>query len=194
MREVTGWTPPIAGSCSRTVPPRLRHPGCGHWFEPPLFRPRPSGRNWPRTENHGRRHRNPPARPAAFEEAERLPTAERRAWLSFVIVGGGPTGVELAGALGEIANDTLRTTSGGSIPAKPTSFYSRGATASGRVSPGPFGTRGGATHPTGCAYPHQCRGHQCRCRGRGCEDRRPHRPDSHPDGAVGRRRRFPAGR
>ncbi|MGB7762488.1 MAG: FAD-dependent oxidoreductase, partial [Bryobacteraceae bacterium] len=45
----------------------------------------------------------------AFEEAEREPDAERRhAWLTFVIVGGGPTGVELAGALGEIANDTLR--------------------------------------------------------------------------------------
>jgi NADH:ubiquinone reductase (H+-translocating) len=46
---------------------------------------------------------------AAFEHAEREPdAAERRAWLNFVIVGGGPTGVELAGALGEIANDTLR--------------------------------------------------------------------------------------
>jgi len=45
----------------------------------------------------------------AFEKAEREPDAERRqAWLTFVIVGGGPTGVELAGALGEIANDTLR--------------------------------------------------------------------------------------
>src|SRR5205085_7150347 len=33
---------------------------------------------------------------------------KRRAWLTFVIIGGGPTGVELAGALGEIANDTLR--------------------------------------------------------------------------------------
>jgi NADH dehydrogenase len=45
----------------------------------------------------------------AFEFAEREPdAAERRAWLTFVIVGGGPTGVELAGALGEIANDTLR--------------------------------------------------------------------------------------
>ena len=32
----------------------------------------------------------------------------RRAWLTFVVVGGGPTGVELAGALGEIANDTLK--------------------------------------------------------------------------------------
>jgi NADH:ubiquinone reductase (H+-translocating) len=46
---------------------------------------------------------------SAFERAEREPDpAERRAWLNFVIVGGGPTGVELAGALGEIANDTLR--------------------------------------------------------------------------------------
>jgi len=46
---------------------------------------------------------------AAFERAEREPDPEkRRAWLTFVIVGGGPTGVELAGALGEIANDTLR--------------------------------------------------------------------------------------
>jgi NADH dehydrogenase len=45
----------------------------------------------------------------AFEAAEREMDAEvRRAWMTFVIVGGGPTGVELAGALGEIANDTLR--------------------------------------------------------------------------------------
>src|SRR5579871_6101765 len=45
----------------------------------------------------------------AFERAEReKDPAERQAWLNFVIVGGGPTGVELAGALGEIANDTLR--------------------------------------------------------------------------------------
>ena len=45
----------------------------------------------------------------AFERAEREPDpAARRAWLNFVIVGGGPTGVELAGALGEIANDSLR--------------------------------------------------------------------------------------
>ena len=45
----------------------------------------------------------------AFERAEREPDpAARRAWLNFVIVGAGPTGVELAGALGEIANDTLR--------------------------------------------------------------------------------------
>jgi NADH dehydrogenase len=45
----------------------------------------------------------------AFEAAEREADKDRRsAWMTFVIVGGGPTGVELAGALGEIANDTLR--------------------------------------------------------------------------------------
>lgn len=45
----------------------------------------------------------------AFEAAEREGDPERRAeWMTFVVVGGGPTGVELAGALGEIANDTLR--------------------------------------------------------------------------------------
>lgn len=46
---------------------------------------------------------------SAFEEAEKESDPERRrAWLTFLIVGGGPTGVELAGALSEIANDALR--------------------------------------------------------------------------------------
>ena len=45
----------------------------------------------------------------AFERADRAddPT-ERAALLTFVVVGGGPTGVELAGQLAEIARDTLR--------------------------------------------------------------------------------------
>jgi NADH dehydrogenase len=45
----------------------------------------------------------------AFELAERASTeAEARAWLTFVIVGAGATGLELAGALAEIANETLK--------------------------------------------------------------------------------------
>ncbi len=45
----------------------------------------------------------------AFEAAEREPDPEKqRAWLTFVIVGGGPTGVELAGALAELAHKTLK--------------------------------------------------------------------------------------
>lgn len=44
----------------------------------------------------------------AFEAAEQEPDEGRRlALLTFVIVGGGPTGVELAGALAEIARDAL---------------------------------------------------------------------------------------
>jgi NADH dehydrogenase len=45
----------------------------------------------------------------AFEVAERIPDLEqRRAWLTFVIVGGGPTGVEVSGAIAEIARQTLK--------------------------------------------------------------------------------------
>ena len=45
----------------------------------------------------------------AFERAEREPERPRRAeWLTFVVIGGGPTGVELAGTLVEIARYTLR--------------------------------------------------------------------------------------
>ncbi|MFN0058118.1 MAG: NAD(P)/FAD-dependent oxidoreductase [Planctomycetota bacterium] len=44
----------------------------------------------------------------AFEEAELEPDANRRSeLLTFVVVGGGPTGAELAGALGEISRFTL---------------------------------------------------------------------------------------
>ena len=45
----------------------------------------------------------------AFERAERATNHEEsRAWLTFVIVGAGATGLELAGALAEIANETLK--------------------------------------------------------------------------------------
>ncbi len=45
----------------------------------------------------------------AFEAAERETDPEKlKQWMTFVIVGAGPTGAELAGALGEIANDTLK--------------------------------------------------------------------------------------
>jgi len=44
----------------------------------------------------------------AYEMAERESDPEnRRQWMTFVIIGGGPTGVELAGALGEISRQAL---------------------------------------------------------------------------------------
>jgi NADH:ubiquinone reductase (H+-translocating) len=46
---------------------------------------------------------------SAFEAAEVEPDDERRrSWLTFVVVGGGPTGVEMAGQLAELARDGLR--------------------------------------------------------------------------------------
>jgi NADH dehydrogenase len=45
----------------------------------------------------------------AYEQAERTTDpVERNALLTFVVIGGGPTGLELAGALGEMAHLTLR--------------------------------------------------------------------------------------
>ncbi|MFL5911176.1 MAG: NAD(P)/FAD-dependent oxidoreductase [Gaiellaceae bacterium] len=45
----------------------------------------------------------------AFEAAEiESDPVKRAAWLTFVVVGGGPTGVEMAGQIGEIARDTRR--------------------------------------------------------------------------------------
>ncbi len=44
----------------------------------------------------------------SFEAAEReTDPARRRAWLNFVVVGGGPTGVELAGAIAGLARETM---------------------------------------------------------------------------------------
>ena len=44
----------------------------------------------------------------AFENAERVTVdAERNAWMTFVVIGGGPTGVEMAGMMAEIAQHTL---------------------------------------------------------------------------------------
>jgi NADH dehydrogenase len=46
---------------------------------------------------------------AAFEHAERATDdAERAKFFTFVVIGGNPTGVELAGTIAERARDTLR--------------------------------------------------------------------------------------
>jgi NADH dehydrogenase len=44
----------------------------------------------------------------AFEEAERAQERDQQPWLTFVVVGGGPTGVELAGAITEVAFHSLK--------------------------------------------------------------------------------------
>jgi len=46
---------------------------------------------------------------SAFETAERLTEPDQiAAWMTFVIVGGGPTGLEMAGAVAELSRETLR--------------------------------------------------------------------------------------
>src|SRR5690606_16589641 len=45
----------------------------------------------------------------SFEAAEREPDPNiQREWMTFLIVGAGPTGVELAGTIGELARTTLK--------------------------------------------------------------------------------------
>ncbi len=69
----------------------------------------------------------------AFERAEKeTDPEERRANLAFIVVGGGPTGVELAGALGEISRDTLRKDFRSINPAEANIFLIEG---SGRLLP-----------------------------------------------------------
>lgn len=64
----------------------------------------------------------------AFEAAE-METNDQalRTWLTFVVVGGGPTGVELAGQIGEIAGDTMRNQFSSFDPAAATVLLVEGA-------------------------------------------------------------------
>lgn len=58
----------------------------------------------------------------AFEQAERSSDpVRRRKLMTFTVVGAGPTGVEMAGQIAELANETSRAPSGISIPPTPVS-------------------------------------------------------------------------
>jgi NADH dehydrogenase FAD-containing subunit len=64
----------------------------------------------------------------AFEQAENEPDPARmQCFLTFVVVGGGPTRVALAGAIADISRTVLSATSAGSIPSGPASCSSRPA-------------------------------------------------------------------
>jgi len=70
----------------------------------------------------------------AFERAEwEKESGARQEWLTFVVVGGGPTGVELAGALAEIARHALAADFRGIDPARARVILVEGA---GRILPG----------------------------------------------------------
>ena len=62
----------------------------------------------------------------AFEIAEiEVDPSQHRDLLTFVLVGAGPTGVEMAGAIVDMLRGTLRPTSDGLTRARPASFWSR---------------------------------------------------------------------
>ncbi len=68
---------------------------------------------------------------SAFEAAEVEPDEDRRrALLTFVVVGAGPTGVEMAGQIAELARDTLRSDFRAIDPARAGSCWSRWPTGS----------------------------------------------------------------
>ena len=123
----------------------------------------------------------------AFERAEREPdAANRRAWLNFVIVGGGPTGVELAGALGEIANDTLRHDFRHINPREAQILLVEGEPrVLPSVSAGPFGEGGETADCAGREDAHGGAGDGDRCGRRDGEDGRSRRADRDAHRAVG---------
>ena len=76
---------------------------------PRLFRPRRMGGRRAGPQDDRRRDRNPRRILTAFERAESDEDPDvRRRLLTFVVVGGGPTGVELAGAIAELARKAIR--------------------------------------------------------------------------------------
>ena len=89
---------------------RLRLSGAGDRRAARLFRPRRLGERGARPEEDRRRHRHPPPHPDRLRAMPRPPTRhdERRRFLTFVVIGGGPTGVEMAGAIAELARVALR--------------------------------------------------------------------------------------
>ena len=67
----------------------------------------------------------------AFERAERASdAAAREPWMTFVVIGAGPTGVEMAGTMTEIASTRCRASSAASTRSTPASSCSKAPTAS----------------------------------------------------------------
>ena len=89
---------------------RLRPPDRRRRRDAQLLRPRRLGSARAGPEDAGRRVRHPRPRHRRLRAAPsaRPTPAERDAWLTFVVIGGGPTGVEMAGTMSEIAQHTLR--------------------------------------------------------------------------------------
>ena len=97
-----------------------------------LFRPRRLGARGARPEEDRRRHRHPPPHPDApsSRPSRRTDAEARRRFLTFVVIGGGPTGVEMAGAIAELRPRRA-------APRFPHHQSARGAHRAGRGGPAP---------------------------------------------------------
>ena len=127
----------------------------------------------------------------AFERSVLAETeVERRRLLTFVLIGGGATGVEMAGAIAELAHDGPAS---GQVSGAGRSHdhHHRGrGPASGVVRARPVGQRGGCPAPDGCHRPDRDEGH--RHHGRHGADR--HRDDRGGDDHLDSRHGGDAGR
>ena len=116
LGEVVGLRPRAPPRARSTVADRrddaavaVRHADRRRRLPLLLLRPRRVARSRPRSRRSRARSRSAGGSSRAFEAAELEPDPARRAaWLTFVVVGAGPTGVEMAGQIAEIARDTLR--------------------------------------------------------------------------------------
>ena len=101
---------PARRAAARDVELAVRHADRRRRLRLLLLRPRRVAAGRARGEVARERARAPRrASSSAFEAAELEADPERRrGWLTFVVVGAGPTGVEMAGQIGELARDTLQ--------------------------------------------------------------------------------------
>ena len=127
----------------------------------------------------------------AFEIAEiSIDAAEQREWLTIVIVGAGPTGVEIAGQVRELASRALRSDFRTLRPAVDAGDHRRRwRRAAGDVRSQPLAGRGPRARSDGRGAAPGCAGHRRRrARGRRHPEGRQHRPHRRPHRDLGRGR------
>ena len=126
----------------------------------------------------------------AFEEAERAddPT-QRDEWLTFVVIGGGPTGVEIAGQLAILSRRTMKQDSTRIDPrAARVVLLDAGERVVAAFSDPRLGQSRRGVRRAGRDRPRASDGDRYRLRRRDSKDRRQDRADRHPHGDLGGRR------
>ena len=125
----------------------------------------------------------------AFEEAERTDDPEARAeWLTFVVIGGGPTGVEVAGELALTADSDEAHVPARRPKRRPSDPARCGRSSCGRVQREALGKGERRARPARGNRPRGRTCHGDRRSGSDLRGQRRRRADQQQDGGVGRRR------